>query len=265
MTDKVTVATLRGMKREGEKIACLTAYDAGFARLLDNAGIELILVGDSLGMALQGGDSTLKVKMSDMIYHSRITSAGRRRALLVTDLPFMSYATPAQALGNAARLVSDGGAEVVKLEGGREVIEAVSLLSARGIAVCGHLGLTPQSVHKLGGYRIQGRAPAEAEQIRSDARALQDAGAVLLVLECIPAGLAAEISRLLTIPVIGIGAGAGCDGQVLVLHDMLGITEQPNKFSKVFLDGQSSISAAIERYIEAVKSGAFPAVEHQFS
>ncbi len=264
MNDGITITALRAMKRAGEKIACLTAYDACFARLLDDAGIELILVGDSLGMVLQGEDSTLKVKMADMIYHTRLTAAGRRRALLVADMPFMSYATPAQALGNAARLVGEGGAEVVKIEGGREAVDVVSLLNAKGMAVCGHLGLTPQSVHKLGGYRVQGKQPADAEQIKQDALALQDAGAVLLVLECVPASLAAKISDMLAIPVIGIGAGRGCDGQVLVLHDLLGVNPQPNKFSKVFLSGSASIATAVQNYVAAVKSGAFPALEHQF-
>lgn len=262
----VTLTTLREMKRRGEKIACLTAYDASFASLLVDAGVELLLVGDTLGMVIQGHDSTLPVTLSDMIYHARTVRRAGGRALVVADMPFMSYASQAQALGNAARLMQKGGAEVVKLEGGAILAETVQALCARGIPVCGHLGLLPQSVHKLGGYRVQGRSEVDALTLLQDARTLEAAGADLLVLECVPRDLAAEITATLHIPVIGIGAGPECDGQVLVLHDVLGITpgKRP-KFSKDFMQGKGTIRTAIEDYVKAVKSGDFPGVEHGFS
>ncbi len=259
---RIRLPTLRDMCKQGEKIACLTAYDACFSRLLDAAGIDVLLVGDSLGMVLANHDTTLAVRLEDMIYHTRMVDAGRCRALLVADMPFMCYATPVQALGNAGRLVAEGGAELVKLEGGRELRDTVSLLSERGIAVCCHLGLTPQSVHRIGGYVPQGKDPESAQRLREDALILEQAGAMMLVLECVPARLAAEITQALAIPVIGIGAGGGCDGQVLVLHDMLGLTP-PKRFSKVFLDVQTgSVQAAVAAYLAAVKSGAFPTAEH---
>ncbi len=262
--EKVTLKTLGRMKREGVKIASLTAYDAGFARLLDEAGVDVILVGDSLGMVLQGGETTLKVTMSDMIYHTRLVKQGCRRALIVSDMPFMSYATPAQALGNAARLVSEGGAEVVKLEGGAVVADVISHLDRHGIAVCAHLGLTPQSIHKFGGYHVQGREQETAERIISDAKRLEKAGASMLVLECVPFALAGEVTRQLGIPVIGIGAGAACDGQVLVLYDVLGISARQPGFSKNFLASCGSIRTAVETYVAEVRSGSFPAEEHQY-
>ena len=261
---QVTLNTLKETKLAGKKIVCLTAYDAGFARLLDKAGVDVILVGDSLGMVLHGENTTLKVSMSDMIYHTRIVKAGCERALIVGDMPFMSYASPAQALGNAARLMSEGGAEVVKLEGGAVIADTIRYLDQHGIPVCAHLGLTPQSVHKLGGYHVQGRDEDTAKQILEDAKLLEQAGAVMLVLECVPHQLAAEITGSLSIPVIGIGAGAQCDGQVLVLYDILGITERQLRFSKNFLDPATSIQSAIENYIKAVRSGEFPAAEHQY-
>ena len=261
---KVTINKLRDMKKNGEKIACLTAYDAAFARILDQSGIDVILVGDSLGMVLHGDDTTLKVTMQDMIYHSRLVKSECRNALLVTDMPFMSYATPAQALGNAARLMSEGGAEIVKLEGGAPVAGTIHYLSEHDIPVCAHLGLTPQSVHKIGGYHVQGKDQPTAKRILADAKLLEEAGAIMLVLECIPRQLAAEITQSVSMPVIGIGAGGGCDGQVLVLYDILGITDRQLRFSKNFLENSASIKTAISNYISAVKSGEFPAEEHQF-
>lgn len=261
---KVTLNTLKEMKKQGRKIACLTAYDAGFARLLDQASVDVILVGDSLGMVLHGENTTLKVSMNDMIYHTRIVKAGCRRALIVGDMPFMSYATPAQALGNAARLMSEGGAEVVKFEGGAVVADTISHLDRHGVPVCAHLGLIPQSVHKLGGYHAQGLDQESAKQILQDAKLLEKAGAAMLVLECVPHQLAGEVTGVLSIPVIGIGAGAQCDGQVLVLYDILGITERQPRVSKNFLESETSIQAAIEKYVNAVRVGEFPAAEHQF-
>lgn len=262
----VTVTTLAKMKRSGERIACLTAYDSSFAQLLDEAGVEVLLVGDSLGMVVQGHDTTVPVTMDQMVYHCAAAARGRRRALLMADMPFMSYATAEQALRNAARLMQQGGAHIVKLEGGAIQVETVRQLTARGIPVCAHLGLQPQSVHRLGGYRVQGRESAAANVMLQDARALEEAGADVLLVESVPSMLAAEIARTVSVPVIGIGAGPACDGQVLVLYDMLGITpgHRP-KFARDFMHGQSSIRAAVKDYVQAVKSGAFPAPEHCFN
>lgn len=263
---RITLTQLRKFKANHEKITVLTAYDASFANLLDQAGIEVLLIGDSLGMVIQGHDSTLPVTVEEMIYHCQQVHRGSQRSLLVVDMPFMSYATPNLALDTASRLMREGQAQMVKLEGGAWLVDTVQMLTERGIPVCAHLGLTPQSVHQLGGYRIQGRTLNEADHLRNDALALQAAGAALLVLECVPSQLAAEISTSLDIPVIGIGAGAACDGQVLVLYDMLGITpgKRPS-FSKDFLQETSSILAAIEAFIHAVKEGTFPGPEHTFN
>lgn len=256
----ISVTTLAAMKSRGERIVCLTCYDASFARLLDAAGVDLLLVGDSLGMVLQGHATTVPVTVEQMAYHTACVSRGRERALIVADLPFLSCATPERALDNAARLMQEGGAQVVKLEGGAPMLETVRRLTDQGMPVCAHLGLLPQSVHRIGGYRFQGRDHASSEAIRHDALAMQDAGASLLVLECVPAVLANEISVTLTIPVIGIGAGAGCDGQVLVLHDMLGLNAgRPPSFSRDFMNGRGSIAAAVAAYVEAVRDGSFPA------
>jgi 3-methyl-2-oxobutanoate hydroxymethyltransferase len=252
------------MKQAGEKIACLTCYDAGFAKVLDEAGIEVLLVGDSLGMVVQGRDTTLEVKLSDMIYHTAQVQRGAQHAFIVADMPFMSYATPFQALGNAARLMSEGGAQMVKMEGGAWLRETFQLLDSRGIPVCAHLGLLPQSIHKIGGYTVQGRDADAALQLKEDARLLQEAGAAMLVLECVPRTLATEITASSEIPVIGIGAGGGCDGQVLVLYDMLGISGKSPRFSRDFLVAHGNIRAAVKDYREAVKTGAFPAPEHGF-
>jgi len=263
----VTVATLRVMKQAREKIACLTAYDYSFASLLDRAGVDMVMVGDSLGMVMQGHNSTLPVSIDDMVYHAVCVGRGVSRALLIVDMPFMSYQiSPAQALENAGRLMKDGGAQVIKLEGGAPMVETVRCLVERGIPVCGHLGLTPQSVHQFGGYHVQGKGGAAAQRIREDARLLQEAGASLLVLEAVPAALASTVSAELEIPTIGIGAGAACDGQVLVLQDMLGLYPRPSpKFSKNFMQGKDSIEAAVRAYVEDVRAGTFPGPEHSFS
>jgi len=266
MSKAVTVSSLQEMKRQGEKIACLTAYDYSFASVLDTAGVDLIMVGDSLGMVIQGYDSTLPVTLEDMAYHSRCVASGCDRAILVVDLPFMSYQIdPEQALESAGILMKEGDAQVVKLEGGAPMVKTVRFLVERGVPVCAHLGLTPQSVHQLGGYRVQGKDKDSAQRILDDARAMEDAGAAMLVLEAVPAKLAKEISHALTIPAIGIGAGKDCDGQVLVLQDMLGIYPKPSpKFSRNFMQGSNSIAQAIENYVADVKSGRFPAAEHSF-
>jgi 3-methyl-2-oxobutanoate hydroxymethyltransferase len=259
----LTVNDLAAMKRRGEKIACLTAYDASFSALIDNAGIDMMLVGDSLGMVVQGHDTTLPVTINDMVYHARCVSNARRRAFVVADLPFMSYTAPVVAAKNAARLIQIGGAQMVKLEGPR--VEIVSFLVDQGIPVCGHLGLLPQLINQLGSYKVQGKEPADAARIIADAHQLQQAGAGLLVLECVPAALAREISDQLSIPVIGIGAGVDCDGQVLVLYDMLniGIGKRP-RFSKNFMQDAATIEAAIHAYHQAVKQSQFPSAEHSF-
>ncbi|TCT22116.1 3-methyl-2-oxobutanoate hydroxymethyltransferase [Thiobaca trueperi] len=258
-TAPISVATLAAMKARGERIVCLTCYDASFARLLDTAGVDLMLVGDSLGMVLQGHATTVPVTIDQMVYHTACVSRGRERALLVADLPFLACATPERALDHAGRLMQEGGAQVVKLEGGAPMLETVHRLTSQGVPVCAHLGLLPQSVNRLGGYRFQGRDHASAEAIRHDALAMQDAGASLLVLECVPTALATEISLTLTIPVIGIGAGAGCDGQVLVLYDMLGLNAgRPPSFSRDFLTGHGSMAEAVAAYVAEVRQGTFP-------
>jgi len=263
---RLSLTYLRKLKANGEKMSCLTAYDASFAYLIDAAGVEIILVGDSLGMVIQGHDSTLPVTMEHIIYHSQLVHRSTHKSVLMVDMPFMSYATPEQALHNAARLMQEGHAQIVKLEGGAWLAETVQLLTERGIPVCAHLGLTPQSVHQLGGYRVQGRSEASAERLRQDALALQAAGASVLLFECVPSALAAEITRSVEIPVIGIGAGVDCDGQVLVLYDMLGIShgKRPS-FSKDFLAESGSVPAAITAFHEAVKQSRFPTAEHSFS
>lgn len=259
----LSINDLSAMKRRGEKISCLTAYDASFSLLVDSAGIDVMLVGDSLGMVIQGHNTTLPVTMDDMVYHSRCVSHVRRRAFVVADLPFMSYSTPQIAAENAARLMQAGGAQMVKLEGAR--IDCVSFLVDQGIPVCGHLGLLPQSINQLGSYKVQGKERLEAEKMIADAHKLEQAGARLLVLECVPAELARDISAQIAIPVIGIGAGIDCDGQVLVLYDMLniGVGKRP-RFSKNFMQDAADIGQAIAAYHEAVKQLQFPTSEHSF-
>lgn len=260
---RVTLPRLRALRESGEKIACLTAYDASFARAADAAGADLILVGDSLGMVVQGHDSTIPVSLEDMLYHTRAAARGVSRALLMGDLPYMAYAWPQQAVENAARLMQ-AGAQIVKLEGCGVQAEIVRALTTRGVPVCAHLGLQPQAVHKLGGYKVQGREQRAALGMVEDAVALEQAGADLLLLECVPRLLAAEIRAAVSLPVIGIGAGAACDGQILVLHDVLGLTPHPPRFARNFMVGQASIPDALAAYVQAVKSRAFPALEHGF-
>jgi 3-methyl-2-oxobutanoate hydroxymethyltransferase len=264
MNKALSLPELIAMKQAGRKIVSLTAYDASFSRLLDEAGVDVVLVGDSLGMVVQGQKTTLPVSLDDMIYHTRCVARGIDRAVLVADLPFMSYARPEQAAESAAQLIR-AGARMVKLEGGRQRVGIVNYLVDNNIPVCAHLGLLPQSIHRLGGYYVQGRDEAAARALTEDAKLLQDAGAGMLVLECIPAALAAEITRALSIPTIGIGAGAACDGQVLVLYDLLGITagKRP-KFSKNFLAGAEDVRAAVKAYAAAVRAGDFPADEHSY-
>lgn len=262
----VTNQELLRMKARGEKIATLTAYDASFAAVMDQAGVDVILVGDSLGMVVQGQTSTVPVTVDDMIYHAQAVSRGLNRALLIVDMPFASYMTVDQAATQAARVMQQGHAHMVKLEGGMKLRDTIKHLVENGIPVCGHLGLLPQSVNQLGGYRVQGKDDASADQILAEAKVLENAGASAIVLECIPAALAKRISEALTIPTIGIGAGVDCDGQVLVCYDMLDITlgKRP-KFSKNFMaEADGNIQAAVEAYVSAVKAGSFPGPEHSF-
>jgi len=261
----VNIATLVKMKSEGEKITCITAYDASFATLVDDAGVDVVLVGDSLGMVIQGHDTTVPVTLSDIIYHCRAVVRGLYRPFLLADMPFMTYASKEQALDNAVRLMQEGGAKMVKLEGGAGQVDIVEFLASHDIAVCAHLGLKPQSVHKVGGFRVQGREEAAAEQMMRDAKALQGAGADIVLLECIPAKLGAEITMALEVPVIGIGAGAQTDGQILVLYDILDVTSgRKPKFSKNFMTGNASPLEAVKAYAQAVKSGTYPGPEHCF-
>jgi len=262
-TKPLSIIDLTAMKQRGEKISCLTAYDASFSALIDSVGVDMLLVGDSLGMVIQGHDSTLPVNMDAMVYHCRCVSQARQRAFVLADLPFMTYANPIMAAKNAARLMQAGGAQMIKLEGPR--LEIVRFLVDQGVPVCGHLGLLPQSINQLGHYKVQGRERAEADRIIADALKLEQAGAGMLVLECVPAALAKDISSQLSIPVIGIGAGIACDGQVLVLYDMLNISlgKRP-RFSKNFMQGAASLQDAVMAYHQAVKQSQFPTPEHSF-
>lgn len=264
-TARRTIPALAEMARAREPIAMLTCYDASFASLLDRAGVDVLLVGDSLGMVIGGHASTLPVTMDQMLYHVRAVAAGTTRALIVADLPWGSYQeSPSQAYANAARLMA-AGAQMVKTEGGAWLAPTVEFLVARGIPVCGHLGLQPQSVHRLGGYRAQGKTDASARQIAHDARMLVGSGIDLLVLEMVPATLASTLTSELSIPTIGIGAGPDCAGQVLVLYDMLGIYPgKPARFVRNFMTGNAGIEAAVEAYVRAVKDRSFPASEHSF-
>lgn len=261
----VTLTTLLELKQRGEKITMLTCYDATFAATACAAGVEILLIGDSLGMVLQGHDSTLPVTVADMAYHTAAVKRGNKGALILSDLPFMSTATLEQTYQSCAQLMQ-AGAHMVKLEGGAWLAESVRLLAERGIPACVHLGLTPQSVNVFGGYKVQGRSEQQAQKMLDDALALEQAGAALLLLECVPSELAARISRAVRIPVIGIGAGADTDGQVLVLHDMLGLSlsGRTPKFVRNFMQGQSSIADAISLYTRSVKDRSFPAAEHEF-
>lgn len=261
---KVTVTTLQAHKVAGEKFSVVAAYDATFAGLIEQSGIEVILVGDSLGMVLQGHDSTLPTTIDDMVYHTGCVSRGCTKPLIIGDLPFASYTTIEQTLTNAAALMR-AGAHMVKLEGGEWLLGSISAMVERGIPVCGHLGLTPQSVNALGGFKVQGRSSGQAATILEDAKQIQAAGACMLVLECIPTALAEKISKTLTIPVIGIGAGADTDAQVLVLHDMLGLSPHTPKFVRNFLAENTDVQSALSAYNTAVKKGEFPSIEHSFS
>jgi 3-methyl-2-oxobutanoate hydroxymethyltransferase len=262
----ISVPSLRVAKRDGRKLVMLTAYDAGFAAALDSAGVDIVLVGDSLGMVVQGKPSTIPVTLADMVYHTACVARGLRSALLVADMPFQSYPTPERALDSAAALLAQGGATMVKLEGAGHVLDSIRFLVDRDIPVCAHLGLTPQSVMKLGGYSVQGREATAAQHLFDDALAVEAAGAELLVLECVPSALAKRISAALQIPTIGIGAGAGCDGQVLVLHDMLGLASghRRPRFVKDFLAEGGSVVGAVRAFAAAVRDGSFPDAEHSY-
>ena len=262
--NRVTISTLNAMKAAGEKFVMITAYDATFARLVSEAGAEAILVGDSLGMVLQGHDTTIPVTLDSMVYHTGCVARARPHSLIMADMPFMSYATPEDTLYAGAELMR-AGAQMIKLEGGTWLSESINKLVERGIPVCAHLGLTPQSVNVFGGYRVQGRTPKEAKTILADAVEIQDAGASVLLLECVPAHLAADISAKLDIPVIGIGAGADTDAQVLVLHDMLGLSEKTAKFVQNFMENESSVQGALKAFVKAVKSGDYPKPEHIYN
>lgn len=260
------ISMLRKMKEDGLPIACLTAYDASFAQLVDMAGTDVVLVGDSLGMVVQGHDTTVPVTVDDIIYHTAMVARGLTHAFLMADMPFMSYTTPEQALNNAVRLMQEGGSMMVKLEGNEGQLRVVEYLAKHDIPVCAHLGLKPQSVHKIGGFKVQGRDNAIAKQMAQDAKTLQSAGADIILLECVPNEVGQNITKLVDVPVIGIGAGPHVDGQILVLYDVLGITQgRLPRFVKNFMDGAESPLAALGAYVNAVKTGAYPAKEHCFS
>lgn len=260
----ITAPSLLALKRTGEKITMLTCYDASFATLMDRCGVEVLLVGDSLGMVCQGHDSTLPVSIADMAYHTASVARGNRTALLMADMPFGSYATPTAAFDNAVKLMQ-AGAQMVKIEGGAWLADTVRFLTERAVPVCAHLGLTPQSVHQLGGYKVQGKTIEGADRLKSDAVALQEAGASILILEAIPATLGKEVTDMLNMPTVGIGAGPDCSGQVLVMHDMLGVFPgHKARFVKNFMEGQTSIDAAVRAFVTSVKDGSFPATEHCF-
>lgn len=266
---RVTTRTLRDMKARGEKIVSLTAYDAAFARVLDGAGCDFILVGDSVGMVVQGRATTIPVTIDEIIYHTQMVARGTSRALVMADMPFMSYHTTAECLHNAARLMKEGGAEIVKLEWGALQIDMVARLTECGIPVCAHLGLTPQAIFKLGAYRVQGREHATATKMKADALALEQAGADLLLLECVPMDLAREITQAVHVPVIGIGAGPDVDGQILVLYDILDIAPgKRTRFSKNYMKSPEAVDhgihGAIAAYVRDVRSGAFPTAAYAF-
>lgn len=267
-TTPITINTLNQYKAKGEKFSCLTCYDASFAHLMKLAKIETILVGDSLGMVVQGQSSTLPVSVADMVYHTANVARSNDYALIMTDLPFMSYATMADAIANS-RAVMQAGANVVKIEGGSTLVPIVQVLADNGVPTCVHLGLTPQSVNVLGGYKVQGKTKSGADKLMQDCQAVVDAGAAMLLLECVPSCLAKTITQSFAVPVIGIGAGVDCDGQVLVMHDMLGVyTQKPAKFVKDFLNDEHNttggILGAFENYHQSVKSQRFPSLEHGF-
>jgi 3-methyl-2-oxobutanoate hydroxymethyltransferase len=260
----ITIPAMLAMRQRGEKITMLTCYDASFAALMDNCGVDVLLIGDSLGMVCQGHNSTLPVSVADIAYHTASVVRGNKTALVIADMPFGSYPTPETTFHNAVVLMQ-AGAHMVKLEGGAWLADTVRFLTERAVPVCAHAGLTPQSVHQLGGYKVQGKSIESAEQLKADALALQAAGASLIVLEAIPASLGADVTSVLAIPTIGIGAGPDCSGQVLVMHDMLGVFPgRKARFVKNFMEGQTSIAAAVNAYVTAVKDQSFPAAEHCF-
>ena len=261
----VTLTTLAKMRKAGEKIACLTAYDASFAAMLDEAGVDVVLVGDSLGNVIQGHATTVPVTVDDIVYHTKNVARGLKRAFLIADMPFISYPTPDIALANAARLMQEGGAKMVKLEGSGHQADIVRYLTENGVPVCAHLGLRPQFVHKLGGFAVQGREAAAARQMLHDAKLLEKAGADMILLELVPASLAKRITAAVKVPVIGIGAGKQVDGQILVLYDMLDLTpgHRP-KFVRNFMQGAASPKAGVAAYVKAVRDGSYPAKEHEF-
>lgn len=262
---KITTASLLKMKQDGQKITAITAYDASFAKLFDDEGAHVLLIGDSLGMVLQGGQDTLAVSVDEMVYHTRCVARGSCNALIIADMPFMSYATPEQTYQTAARLMA-AGARMVKMEGGDWLCDSIRHLTRNGVPVCGHLGLTPQSVHVFGGFKVQGRDEYQAQEIYRQALCLQEAGIQLLVLECVPVALAERITKALRIPVIGIGAGPATDGQILVMHDAFGITSgYVPKFTKNFLAETGDMHAAIRLYVQQVSEGTFPGPEHSFN
>ena len=262
----ITVSTLNKMKQAGEKIAMLTCYEASFASLMSDAGVDMLLVGDSLGMTVQGHDSTLPVTLADMVYHTRAVARGNKNAMIVTDLSFGSFQQNKEQAFAAAVELMQAGAHMVKLEGGVWMAETTEFLQMCGIPVCAHIGLTPQSVNAFGGYKVQGKGDVAAQALLADAQAHADAGAALVLMECVPAALAAEVTRSISCPTIGIGAGVDCDGQVLVMHDMLGVFPgKTARFVRNFMQGQDSIQAAVSAYVNAVKKSEFPAAEHQFN
>ncbi|USP38784.1 3-methyl-2-oxobutanoate hydroxymethyltransferase [Acinetobacter sp. XS-4] len=260
----ITLNTLKAMKEQKQKIAVLTCYDATFANASNKAGVDVLLVGDTLGMVLQGHETTLPVTVEQMVYHTECVKKGNTRVFLIADLPFMSYACEGDALKNAG-LLMQAGAHMVKLEGDLWLVNSIKRLKESGIPVCAHIGLTPQSVNVLGGYKVQGKSDEQARKLLETAKKLEESGAAMLLLECVPTNLASKISEAVAIPVIGIGAGGGTDAQVLVLHDMLGLNERPAKFVKNFMEGQNNICSAIKAYVDAVKDGSFPDESHGYN
>lgn len=264
VTKAVTIPSLNALRAAGEKITMLTCYDASFAALMDRCGVEVLLIGDSLGMVCNGHSSTLPVTVDEIVYHTAAVARGSKSAMVLADMPFGSYATPEAAFNNAVKLMQ-AGAHMVKIEGGAWLADTVRFLTDRAVPVCAHLGLTPQSVHQLGGYKVQGKTTESADLLKADALKLQAAGAAMVVLEAIPTQLGKEVTELLAIPTIGIGAGPDCAGQVLVMHDLLGVFPgRKARFVKNFMEGQTSIEAAVSAYVQAVKNGSFPALEHCF-
>ncbi|MEO0346316.1 MAG: 3-methyl-2-oxobutanoate hydroxymethyltransferase [Pseudomonadota bacterium] len=262
----INVASLAKMKAEGVPIACITAYDASFAAVVDRAGIDVVLVGDSLGMVIQGHDTTVPVTVDDIVYHSKAVARGLRHAFLMADMPFMSYTSPEQALDNAVRLMQEGGAMMIKLEGGEGQIEIVEHLARHDIPVCAHIGLKPQSVHKIGGFKVQGREPEQAQRMVEAAKRLEAVGADIVLLECVPNELGAAITNAVHVPVIGIGAGPEVDGQILVLYDVLGITlGRVPRFVRNYAQDTHSPLEAVQHFVASVKDKSYPAPEHCFS